>query len=279
MPTIEENRTRWDVDYSWPTDGDEWSAHWGGSEQQWFKTVLPRIYPFLPTDTILEIAPGHGRWTQFLKNYCSRLIVVDLGSACIDSCRTRFRACTHISYHVSDGRSLGMIDDNTIDFAFSFDSLVHAESDVIDSYLAQLALKLRPNGVGFIHHSHIGAYHRLFSIINKVPRPLKQQLESIGVLPHDHWRAHSMSALRFATLCESRDLACIGQELLNWEGSPLMLDAFSLFTPRSSIWARPNQVFRNRRFMREAAYGKQLAEQYARVSFPGSSDNGSEVST
>jgi hypothetical protein len=35
--------------------------------------------------------------------------------------------------------------------------------------------------------------------------------------------------------------ACIGQELLNWEGSPLMLDVFSLFTPQSSILARPNR--------------------------------------
>jgi hypothetical protein len=171
-----------------------------------------------------------------------------------------------------------MIDDNTIDFAFSFDSLVHAESDVIDSYLEQLELKLRPNGVGFIHHSHIGAYRRLYSMINRVPRRLRQPLESIGVLPHDHWRAHSMSAPRFATLCESRDLACIAQELINWQGSPLMLDVFSLFTPRSSIWARPNRVFRNRRFMKEAAYGKQVAEQYSRVSFPGSSNNRSAVS-
>jgi cyclopropane fatty-acyl-phospholipid synthase-like methyltransferase len=39
------------------------------------------------------------------------------------------------------------------DFVFSFDSLVHVESDVIENYLTQLAKKLKPNGIGFIHHS------------------------------------------------------------------------------------------------------------------------------
>jgi hypothetical protein len=46
-----------------------------------------------------------------------------------------------------------MIADGSIDLAFSFDSLVHAEADVLSFYLAQLATKLRSDGVAFIHHS------------------------------------------------------------------------------------------------------------------------------
>lgn len=266
MPSIEQNRTAWDVEYCWPEHGDEWSADWGGAEAQWFETLLPRIHPFLPAGTILEIAPGHGRWTQFLKDYCTRLVIVDLGAHCIDACKRRFAGSSHIAYHVNDGRSLGMLPDRSVDFAFSFDSLVHAEADVIESYLADLGRVLSPNGVGFIHHSHIGAYRRAFSILDRVPPGLRGRLERRGLLPHDHWRAHSMTAKRFEEFCRAAGLACIGQELVNWNGRILM-DAFSMFTPRHSLWARPNRVFRNEGFMQAARYGQQLARHYGRSSF------------
>lgn len=266
MPTVDQNRSLWGVDYCWPQQGEEWSTSWGGSEAQWFETLLPRIHPFLPAGTILEIAPGHGRWTHFLKDRCSRLIVVDVSSSCIEACERRFSACSHISYHVNDGRSLEMVADRSVDFAFSFDSLVHAEADVIQSYLEQLSAKLTPNGVGFMHHSHLGAYRHAFALMNKVPRKLKRRLEGIGLLPHDHWRASSVSAQVFESLCSRAGLACIGQELVNWNGR-LTIDAFSLFTPAGSAWVRPNRVFRNTAFMDEAAYGRQLAGHYSRASF------------
>lgn len=266
MPTVDQNRNRWDIDYSWPENGDEWSKDWGGAEAQWFDMLLPRIHPFLPTGTILEIAPGRGRWTDFLKDYCSELVIVDLGAQCIEACKRRFAACSHIAYHVNDGRSLDMLPDRSIDFAFSFDSLVHAEADVIESYLNHLARKLKPNGGGFIHHSHIGAYRRAFSVMNNVPHHLRSRLERYGLLPHDHWRAHSMTAERFEQLCARAGLVCIGQELINWNGR-ILIDAFSMFTFSDSIWARPNRVFRNDGFMHAAHYGRQLAQHYACSSY------------
>ena len=119
-----------------------------------------RINRFVPTGTILEIAPGYGRWTQYLQGLCEQLVVVDLTENCIDHCRKRFADLDHITYHVNDGRSLAMIEDESIDFVFSFDSLVHVELDVLEAYLAQLGAKLRPGGAGFIHHSNAGSYRR-----------------------------------------------------------------------------------------------------------------------
>lgn len=267
MPTLEENRREWDLAYSWPEDGDEWSQKWGGAEAQWFDTLLPRIHPFVPAATILEIAPGRGRWTQFLKDYCSRLVVVDLAAHCIDACRRRFSSCSHISYHVNDGRSLRMLPDRSVDFAFSFDSLVHAEADVIASYLIELARVLKPDGVGFVHHSHVGAYRHSFSLLGRLPGRLRRWLERRELIPQDQWRAHTMTAQRFERLCVDAGLACIGQELVNWNG-PILLDAFSMFTPGGSIWVRPNRVFRNSRFMEAAEYGRRIAEHYGRRSHP-----------
>jgi hypothetical protein len=266
MPTVAQNLHAWNLDYNWPQDGEGWSRVWGGSDAQWFDTLMPRIHPFLPADTILEIAPGHGRWTRFLKDCCSRLMVVDLSANCIEVCKKTFASSTHISYHVNDGRTLDMIADTSVDFVFSFDSLVHAEADVIGSYLEQLSAKLKPNGVGFFHHSHIGSYRSAFSLMDKLPPKLRGHLVSIGILPHDHWRAHSMTAQRFETLCTRAGLVCIGQELVNWN-SRVAIDAFSLFTPEGSVWSRPNRVFRNMQFMREAKYVKRLSQHYSLSSF------------
>ena len=75
-------------------------------------------------------------------------MVVDISERCIEACRQRFAAESHIAYHANDGRSLEMVADRSIDFVFSFDSLVHADADVIEDYLRQLGRKLTPNGVG-----------------------------------------------------------------------------------------------------------------------------------
>ena len=153
MPTVEQNLQMWDAHYEWTKQGEEWSSAWGGSESQWFGAIFPRIHSFLPTSTILELAPGFGRWTKYLKNCCEHLIIVDLSENCIKACHQRFASDSNITYHINDGKSLSMIPDGSIDFVFSFDSLVHAEADVIQGYLNQLSKKLKPDGAGFIHPS------------------------------------------------------------------------------------------------------------------------------
>src|SRR5438552_9139347 len=182
MPTINENASQWDVSYDWHDYGDEWSHAWGGPEAQWFSTIFPRIHAFIPTDTILEIAPGCGRWTQFLKDNCRHLIAVDLSERCIETCKKRFSAYSHIDYYVNDGKSLDFISDKSIDFIFSFDSLVHADADVMEAYIRQLATKLRSNGVGFIHHSNVGSY--LDPLTNELPPDFADY--------RNHWRGRNM---------------------------------------------------------------------------------------
>ena len=147
MPTKEQNLTAWNQTYPWPQQGEEWSSTWGGSEAQWFFVIYPRIHLFIPAKTILEIAPGYGRWTDYLRNYCQRLVGVDLSPSCIEACKRRFASLSDASFHVNDGYSLAMIPDESVDFAFSFDSLVHAENDVIAAYLEQLSKILAANVV------------------------------------------------------------------------------------------------------------------------------------
>jgi ubiquinone/menaquinone biosynthesis C-methylase UbiE len=137
MPKLEDNKTRWDGEYHWSDQGDEWSALWGDPTMQWYGTILPRIKSHVPANRIVEIACGYGRWTQYLKDLGQHLVAIDLSEECIQASKQRFAACSNIEYHVNDGKSLDMIPDASVDFVFSFDSLVHADESVITAYLCQ----------------------------------------------------------------------------------------------------------------------------------------------
>jgi hypothetical protein len=164
-----------------------------------------------------------------------------------------------------------MIQDRSIDFVFSFDSLVHVEAEVIEAYLNQLSTKLQPNGVGFIHHSNLGKYQQALAAVESISSEIKDLVVNRIFLAPTHWRAASMTAELFADYCDHADLQCISQELVNWGTDELLIDCFSMFTPKNSIWARPNNVIENKEFMREAILIQQtLSQLYTLKSFQSS---------
>lgn len=237
-------RWTWPSTQTWSFPGEEWSYEWGGSEAQWFGAILPRIGRYIPAGVILEIAPGWGRWTYFLETECHCLKAVDVSSANIDYCRARFADSSNLEFFVNDGVSLPMIAESSVDFAFSFDSLVHAGEDVIRAYILELVRKLSPDGVAFLHHSNLNGCAP--SVMNP------------------HARAPSMSAEKFRSFCNEIGAQCISQEIINW-GQPELVDCFSVFTLPTSIWAGDNVVLTNPNFMTEAAWCKTTARLYHRT--------------
>lgn len=253
MAGVEQHLSVWEEEWDWSQGGEEWSRWWGGTPALWHGALLPRIHAFVPAATVLEIAPGFGRWTQYLKDLAERLVIVDLAERCIQGCRDRFADAKNIEYHVNDGRSLAMIPDRSIDFAFSFDSLVHADAEVLDAYAGELARTLAPDGVAFVHHSNLGAYRGLTRLTHRVPAPIRGPLVRRGALVDiGAWRAEDVTANGFAASCERAGLSCFSQELLCWQHGRWLTDAISLLTPAGSRRARPRRVLRNGQFGREA---------------------------
>ncbi len=263
MPTIEQNRETWDADYDWPGGGDEWSAAWGGVRMQWQGVLMPRLQSLLPAGTILEIAPGYGRMTQFLKEQCERLVLVDLSETCIEACRKRFADCPHITYHVNEGVSLEMVEDDSIDLAFSFDSLVHVERATLAAYVAQLRRKLTAGGAIFIHHSNLGEYP-CQARLQRVPL-LRGALRALGLMERNlHWRSPDMTAGRMEAMARENGLRCIAQEVINWGSGEALIDCLSLIVREDSPLARENRVFRNSGFMDQARQLAELSRLYSR---------------
>jgi SAM-dependent methyltransferase len=244
--------------YEWIAAGEEWSEPWGGSAAQWFGSVLPRIYFALPARAILEIGSGFGRWSFYLRDHCSHLHLLDPDQQCIEGCRSRFGTDQKVSYHLNTGDNLDMIPDGSIDLIFSFDSLVHVRRETLERYVRQFASKLTPDGLGFIHHSNLGA---IASSIATRARALTGRKKTSR---DDHQRDPGMSAQLFRELCEANHLKVVAQEIINWRGRKL-IDCFSTLAPTDSKWTAAAAVYRNPDFMREAGLIRRRAHHYPRL--------------
>lgn len=81
--SIENNLKKWNDEYGWGADGDEWNGQSRVSGQpypEWKVSIVKTfIEPNLgPNVVVLEIAPGHGRWTREMIGRCRELFLVDL---------------------------------------------------------------------------------------------------------------------------------------------------------------------------------------------------------
>lgn len=229
MENLDWSRASWETTYDWSTGGEEWSECWGGSEPQWFGALYPRLHRLLPANTILEIAPGFGRWTQFLLPLCRRYQGVDISQTCVDACKNRFSQVKHARFARNDGRTLAGIEDGTCDLVFSFDSLVHSDLDVLESYFPEILRVLSPDGVAFIHHSNLAA---------------------LGDTTRVQDRSTTVSAANAAAAIAAAGGSVVIQETVDW-GVDQLVDCITLFCRRRD-GLKPRMI-ENHRFMNEAS--------------------------
>jgi ubiquinone/menaquinone biosynthesis C-methylase UbiE len=194
---VANNLKRWDQDHTWPEHGDEWNrqaAACGIEYPVWKESLVAHlIAPMVNAKTkALEIAPGHGRWTEFLSQYAGHLTAVDLSPSCIAYCKERFAHRANIDYFVTDGTSLPPDATAQIDFVWSFDAFVHMDRNVIAAYLKEIARVLKPGGGAIIHHSNVA------------------DLDTHTQDKSEGWRA-PMTAALFAELAQAAGLTVVSQ--------------------------------------------------------------------
>lgn len=232
----------------------------------WWRSIRPRIHAWLPAGSMLEIAPGVGRWTAYLLDEADRFIAMDITPECVEVCRERFAQASHAEFQVNDGQTLPGVADASLDFAFSLDSLVHVEAPQLRQYLRELARTLKPGGAAFLHHSNLGAY-----VDRRTGRVASYVRER-------HWRAESVSARVFRQACREAGLVALSQELINWIGRDSQVDRHHLpsrqipLTDCFSLCVRPRdgadvatKVWINRGFVDEWRELIALAGLYGRT--------------
>jgi SAM-dependent methyltransferase len=247
MQDADWNRQLWDGRYNWVTQGEEWSAAWGGSEPQWFGAIYPRLHRVLPASSILEIAPGMGRWTKFLLPLCRNYVGVDISLECVRGCQKVFADAPHARFVHNDGYSLFEAEDHSFDLVFSFDSLVHAEFDVLKSYIPQILQKLNERGVAFLHHSNLGA------LGTAVANP--------------HLRALSVSQQNIEDLIVESGGRVIIQEVIDWGPDQIPQDCLTMLAKDTGQQTEPLHLH-NLRFMEECAIIRLFQAPYSQIDKP-----------
>ena len=123
LSNVTNNLQLWDHDYDWSADGDEWeyqADRSGVSYSEWKSSLVSHlIEPYARDADVLEIAPGHGRWSEFIIGMCRHATLVDLGPKCLEYCRTRFAEHGNVDYFLTTGTQLPYHAAGVIDFVFS----------------------------------------------------------------------------------------------------------------------------------------------------------------
>ena len=215
MPSIEANRMHWNQ-YDWDLGGKEWSRPWGSTERLWKHVIWPRIGASAPWDLTVEIGCGYGRITRFLRPHTRALRLFDITERCVAACHDLFVGDEEVSVMSTDGLSLPNVPAQSVDLVLSYDSLVHAEDDVVSAYIFEIARVLNSEGQALIHHSNLLDIGRVG-----------------GGTADPGWRGTSVGASTVRAHAEKAGLGCSRQELLEW-GDGRLTDCFTWLTATPS---------------------------------------------
>jgi ubiquinone/menaquinone biosynthesis C-methylase UbiE len=195
--------------------GDDWkeSIYYDLAEKDidwlWDGIVWP-ILKSCDLSLVIDIAAGHGRNTRKLLEAGAGVVIVsDINIENIEFCRRRFAKDPRVSYLLTNGVQLAGLADASITTVYSFDAMVHFDSDVIRSYLREFRRVLRPGGRAFLHHSNFSGL----------------PTSDFRVAP-SHWR-NFMSKELFAHYAVKEGLLVVEQHLVDW-GGVRHLDCVSL---------------------------------------------------
>ncbi len=239
--TIENNLKVWDSEYPWTRDGDEWDGQarlCGQPYEAWKRSIVETfITPHISASSrVLEIGPGHGRWSKEMVDRCQELVLADLSPACIEYCKGLFKDREHVAYQVTDGRSLPDLADGSIDFVWSYDVFVHMEVAAVAAYLAEMHRVLSAGGRAIVHHAgrrHAGLPFRFLRRFGQGGTKLYNLLSLGQTGDDDGWRSDISRSL-FRKLALRRGLSVLKQ-IDRWGeheefGVPRYRDAITLLS-------------------------------------------------
>jgi SAM-dependent methyltransferase len=178
--------------------------------------LLDRYQNEIAYTAVLDFAAGYGRNSAWLKERAKHLTLVDINKKSIVRCQKRFAGDERFTYIVTDGASLTGIASESITLLYTFDSMVHFGSDVVQAYLPEFKRVLKSGCYGFCHHSHYTAN------------------PGGDFRDNPHWR-NFMSKELFAHMLVKAGLEVVEQQIIDW-GEVTNLDCVTLFRKPKSKW-------------------------------------------
>jgi ubiquinone/menaquinone biosynthesis C-methylase UbiE len=178
-------------------------------DRQWNEIIRPILLRH-PIDysMTMDLACGQGRNSTKLSPLSQRMILVDVNPENIATVKKRFAADKH-EFLLNSGFDLAGVESGSISFLYTFDSMVHFDTEIVLLYVKECYRVLRSGAHGFVHHSNFtGAPGADFR-------------------NNPHWR-NFMSKELFAHFCIRNGLEVVEQVLIPW-GDMRDLDCLTVF--------------------------------------------------
>ena len=193
MPDLDWNK-RWGEQAKDFQNGDEYfnrqkiyGYQWGDPKAANYSAsfVLPEYLQEYSqhANTILEIGPGGGRYSQFLGN-CEDLYLVEYNTEffpILEDLLQKEPCKKH--YIASGGAEMPGVPEQSVDFVFSFDCFVHLDEPLIRGYLDEIKRVIKPDGISVIHYADKrkkGAQAQGSNFSDMTPDKMKSLLQEHG---------------------------------------------------------------------------------------------------
>lgn len=117
---------------------------------RWTATQVRAALDVQAGDRVLELGCGVGRIGRELAAHCGRWIGTDISENMITHAQARLADLPNVAFHQLMRTSLDMIEDGSVDKAYSIAVFCHMDKEDLYLYLQELNRVLRPNGLIFV---------------------------------------------------------------------------------------------------------------------------------
>jgi len=110
------------------------------------------VLPYVNTEqSAVEVGPGGGRWTRYLLGF-KKLYVVDYYPELLEEMKRNIKA-PNLQLIKNNGTDFPGINDQSIDYLFSFGTFVHLDTHLIRDYLSNMRRILKAGANVVLHYS------------------------------------------------------------------------------------------------------------------------------
>jgi len=132
-----------------------YSAAWGHVDSHpQYQSILNEwlLATIKPQDVVLEIGAGGGRWSRNFANRVAHAFLVD-GTPALEPAIRQQNDWQGFSYHVSTDGMMPFLETGSIDYCFSFDTFVHFETPLFETYITEIGRSLKKGGLFHLHYA------------------------------------------------------------------------------------------------------------------------------
>ncbi len=162
--------------------------------------VFRELFDRLDLTHVVELACGHGRHTEQIKDRAAHITMMDILEENVAFCRERFAGAGHVTTVVNNGVDFQPLEAESATAIFCYDAMVHFPPEVVESYVRDAGRILVSGGRALFQHSNYAGRGQHY-----------------GRNPHAR---NFMTQELFASFVASTPLAIEASHVLDWGGVP-----------------------------------------------------------